>query len=189
MTSVRHKVSFGRARRGGPRRAAAPASRVARQLALAHYVEQLVSEGQLKDYARAAEILGVTRARVTQVMTLLNLSPDIQERILVGDLRVSERRLRPVVGEASWEGQAQAVDEYLRERNARSHSLVKGGRPTDDFQRTGAGVGGAVPEGAGQDPGTALERVEFDAAEGEVAITFRPGGPKAARSGAGASPR
>ncbi len=114
MTTVRHKVSFGRARRGEPRRAAAPASRVARQLALAHYVERLVSEGQLKDYAQAAEMLGVTRARVTQVMTLLNLSPEIQERILVGDLRASERRLRPVVGEACWSDQTKLLDVVRR---------------------------------------------------------------------------
>ncbi len=91
-------------------------SRTARMLALAHHVERLVEAGELESYSAAADALGLTRARLTQVMNLLLLAPEIQERILTGDLRASERRFRPVVGEACWEGQAQAVDGYHRER-------------------------------------------------------------------------
>jgi hypothetical protein len=45
----------------------------------------------------------VTRARLTQIMNLLNLAPDIQEAILflpaitTGDDPLHERQLRPVV--------------------------------------------------------------------------------------------
>ncbi len=77
-------------------------SRTARMLALAHYVERLVEAGELSGYAEAARVLGLTRARLTQVMGLLLLAPAIQARILDGKLEVSERRMRTVVAEAGW---------------------------------------------------------------------------------------
>ncbi|MEM7311170.1 MAG: hypothetical protein AAF682_31170 [Planctomycetota bacterium] len=85
---------------------AQPVSRAARQLALAHYVERLIEDGQLKDYAAAASALGLTRARLTQIMTLLLLAPELQERVLSGEMGGSERSLRGAVGEASWEAQS-----------------------------------------------------------------------------------
>ena len=50
----------------------------------------------LKSYAEAAVKLGITRARVSQVMQLMNLSPRIQEEILTGSIAPSERRLRAI---------------------------------------------------------------------------------------------
>ncbi len=93
-----------RARFRAPRKAAAqrPVSRAARMLALAHHVERLIDAGELAGYAEAARALGVTRARLTQVMNLLLLAPAIQARILDGKLEVSERRMRTVVAEAEW---------------------------------------------------------------------------------------
>ena len=87
-----------------------PVSRAARMLALAHHVERLADDGALPDYAAAARPLGLTRARLTQVMNLLLLAPRIQEKVLAGDLRASERGLRSVVGESEWERQAAAVE-------------------------------------------------------------------------------
>ncbi len=84
-------------------------SRTARMLALAHHVERLIEACELAGYAEAARSLGLTRARLTQVMGLLLLAPEIQERILVGDLRASERRLRPVAAEPCWERQERLV--------------------------------------------------------------------------------
>ena len=66
--------------------------------------------GLLKDYAAAARLLGMTRARMAQVMNLLTLSPTIQESILTGRLAVSERLLRPVVRHVGWEKQEAAFD-------------------------------------------------------------------------------
>ena len=86
-----------------------PVSRAARQLALAHHIERLVEAGELADYAEAARVLGLTRARVTQVMNLLLLAPDVQERVLCADERVSQRRLRDAVGEPCWGTQAAAA--------------------------------------------------------------------------------
>jgi len=84
-----------------------PAPRIARQLALAHYIERLVEQGVLKDYAQAARRLGISRARMTQVMNLLNLAVGIQEGILLGDLEVSERQLRTLLCNANWPDQLQ----------------------------------------------------------------------------------
>ena len=82
-----------------------PASRLARNLALAHYVERLVEDGTLKDYAEAAWRLGITRARMAQLMGLLNLSPRVQGAILSAKLMVAERRIRSLTSEANWEQQ------------------------------------------------------------------------------------
>ncbi len=93
-------------RRGPPPK---PTSRVARQLALAHHIDRLVESGRLKDYATAAAALGLTRARLTQIMNLLTLSPRIQERLLSGALATGERRLRRATGMAVWTSQEMSV--------------------------------------------------------------------------------
>ena len=56
--------------------------RVSLLLALAYRLERLVRTGVVKDYAEAARLGHVTRARVSQIMSLLYLAPDIQETIL-----------------------------------------------------------------------------------------------------------
>ena len=77
-------------------------SRAARMLALAHHVEALVEEGRLADYAQTARILGITRARISQVIALLVLSPAIQQAVLTGSEAIPERTLRRLVRESSW---------------------------------------------------------------------------------------
>ncbi len=57
--------------------------RVARVLALAHRWQGLIRSGAVRDQADLARLVGVSRARVTQVMTLLWLWPGIQEAILL----------------------------------------------------------------------------------------------------------
>ena len=84
-------------------------SRTARMLALAHHIEDLIEKGAIPDYATAAAALGVTRARVTQVMSLLLLAPEIQERIVMREIAVSERGLRRVSAEPEWGKQTTLV--------------------------------------------------------------------------------
>lgn len=55
--------------------------RVARMLALAHHRRGLIRSGVVKGQAALAALVGVTRARVPQVMDLLYLAPVIQEEI------------------------------------------------------------------------------------------------------------
>ena len=65
--------------------------------------EKLIRDGEVRDYADLARLGHVTRARLTQIMNLLNLAPDIQEQILflpvveAGDVPIHERQLRPIV--------------------------------------------------------------------------------------------
>jgi len=85
--------------------------RVTRMLALAHRIDSMVRRGEIADYADAARILGLTRARVTQITSLLLLAPEIQEAILdlprvtKGRDPISERQLRVVVAEPDWNRQ------------------------------------------------------------------------------------
>jgi len=51
-------------------------------MALALHFENLIEGGHITDYADLARLGGVTRARMTQIMSLLNLAPDIIEDIL-----------------------------------------------------------------------------------------------------------
>jgi len=96
-----------------PRPTVAPKGRVprvARLLALAHRIDGMVRDGETRDLAEAARRLGLTRARMTQVMNLLLLAPAIQEETLAlprttGRDPISERRLRPIVAEAVWNDQ------------------------------------------------------------------------------------
>ena len=99
--------------RGEPRAAepVARVPRVAQLLALAHRIDRRIHDGELADLADAARSLNITRARVTQIMNLLLLAPEIQVEILDlptvthGRDPVSERMLRRVAAEADWNRQ------------------------------------------------------------------------------------
>src|SRR5262245_21184088 len=56
--------------------------RVSQLMALAIKFEGMIHEGVVKDYSELANLGNVTRARISQIMSLLNLAPDIQEAIL-----------------------------------------------------------------------------------------------------------
>ena len=56
--------------------------RVARLMALALRLDDLVRTGQVASYSALASLGQVTRARVCQIMNLLHLAPDIQEALL-----------------------------------------------------------------------------------------------------------
>jgi hypothetical protein len=56
--------------------------RVSRLLALALRLDQLVRAGEIADYATLARLGHVSRARVSQIVRLLLLAPDIQETVL-----------------------------------------------------------------------------------------------------------
>jgi hypothetical protein len=68
--------------------------RVARVLALAHHWHGHLRARVARDQADLARLIGITRTRVTQVMGLLHLAPDVQEAIL--DLAPSEDGRDPV---------------------------------------------------------------------------------------------
>lgn len=86
---VESKIHFGQKGHGGRRviktgeKKEVPAGRlppVTRRMALAIRFDRLIQEGQVKDDAEIARLGHVSRARVTQIMNLLMLAPEIQER-------------------------------------------------------------------------------------------------------------
>ena len=54
--------------------------RLTRLLALSHRWNRLIEEGVVANYTEIARMMGLSRARVTQIIDLIYLGPDIQER-------------------------------------------------------------------------------------------------------------
>ena len=83
--------------------------RIASLLALAHRFDELIRSGIVKDYAELARLGHVTPARVTQIMNLLSLAPEIQEYLLwlpsKCDCQMTERDLRQIAAEVRWDRQ------------------------------------------------------------------------------------
>lgn len=85
-------------------------ARVAVMLALAHKIEDAIDRGIVRDRAEVARRLGLTRARLTQLMDLTLLAPDIQEKVLHfeavdGIEPLSERALRRTSRSPLWSAQ------------------------------------------------------------------------------------
>ncbi len=122
MITIERKIHFqqGRRTRKELREGEAPSStpvgrvpRVSRLMALAIRLDQLIRDGVVADQAELARLGHVTRARLTQIMNLLRLAPDLQEQILFlsaterGRDAVTEKQLRPIAAVPSWRKQRQ----------------------------------------------------------------------------------
>ena len=85
--------------------------RISRLMALAIRFDGLVREGVVADQAELARLGHVSRARITQIMNLLHLAPDIQEALLFlprvarGKDPIRERQLRPIAAVSDWQKQ------------------------------------------------------------------------------------
>jgi len=88
--------------------------RVSRLIALAIRLDQLIRDGTVADQAELARLGHVTRARLTQIMNLFCLAPDIQEQILFlpvterGRDVVTEKQQRPIAGVPDWRSSAES---------------------------------------------------------------------------------
>ena len=71
-------------------------------LALAHAVERAIRAGTLKDYREAARRLGISHARMSQIVALLLLAPEVQAEALFCATPWSEVRLRAASLRAVW---------------------------------------------------------------------------------------
>ena len=82
-------------------------------MALAIHFDHLIASDAVADQAEVARLGHVTRARVTQIMNLLHLAPDIQEAILYlprttrGRDPIRESHLRSITPEIDWGTQRQ----------------------------------------------------------------------------------
>ena len=83
--------------------------RLRKNLLLAYQVEQIISEGQVKDFTQAALWLNLTKARLSQIVSLLNLAPSIQEEILLDNSdkirRITVQDILPITAESEWDQQ------------------------------------------------------------------------------------
>jgi hypothetical protein len=118
MISVTRKVQFVRrpnkswAIVSAPQSAEAPppgrGPRISRLMALAIHFDRLVREGKVADQSELARLAHVTQPRMTQVMNLNHLAPDIQAELLFlarvtrGRERITERDLRALTAKLSW---------------------------------------------------------------------------------------
>lgn len=87
--------------------------RISKLMALAIRYDQLLKDGVVGSQTEIAELAQVTQPRMTQIMNLLHLSPEIQEELLflaeVGEGRdkVTEREVRGIVTLTDWASQRQ----------------------------------------------------------------------------------
>jgi hypothetical protein len=82
--------------------------RISRLLALALKMEQMIEDGTIAKYTDLAHVGQVSAARITQIMNLLHLAPDIQEQILSPDaqkIRLRESAVRKLSTVVLWSEQ------------------------------------------------------------------------------------
>ncbi|MCG3127347.1 MAG: hypothetical protein CHACPFDD_02206 [Phycisphaerae bacterium] len=88
--------------------------RISRLMALAIHFDRLVREGKVADLSALARLAHVTQPRMTQIMNLNHLAPDIQEQLLFlppvtrGRDALHERLVRPLVAVVDWREQRRA---------------------------------------------------------------------------------
>ena len=91
-----------------PSSATARVPRIARLMALALRLEALVQEGTVGSYAELARLGHVSRARLSQILSLLSLAPDLQEELLFwerprrGREPLGLRHLLPITAILDW---------------------------------------------------------------------------------------
>lgn len=99
-----------------------PLPRITRLMALAIQLEERLRERSDLDYRVIANAGRVSRARITQILNLLNLAPDIQERLLNlapvvrGREPVTEKGIRQLTGEHDWEAQRERLERLMARR-------------------------------------------------------------------------
>jgi hypothetical protein len=94
--------------------------RVSRLMALAIRFDKLIRNGEIANCAELARLGHVTRARITQVMNLLYLAPDLQEAVLFlplterGRDTVILRHLQPIATTPDWRKQRRRWEEMRK---------------------------------------------------------------------------
>jgi hypothetical protein len=111
--------------------------RLARLVALAVQLEAMLGPGSLRHAADLARLAQVSRARISQVLGLLHLAPDIQEELLLWPRITSGREplvlrdLQPIIHLPDWVRQRR-----LWQKLKKGRGVGEGGR------KAGEGVAG-----------------------------------------------
>jgi hypothetical protein len=80
-------------------------------MALAIRFDGLLREGRVSDQSELARLAKVTQPRMTQILNLIHLAPDIQEellqlpRVVEGRDPIHEKMLRPIAADVDWKKQ------------------------------------------------------------------------------------
>ena len=96
--------------------------RVARLMALAIRFAEQVRSGVLPSYRVIADLGHVSRARVSQILNLVNLAPDVQEALLFqprterGRDPIHLRLLQPIASSLDWKKQRRLWQDLLAVR-------------------------------------------------------------------------
>lgn len=94
--------------------------RISRMMALAIWFDELIRDGEVKNLAELARLGQVSRTRVTHIMNLLLLAPDIQEELLFlpqiqrGKELVQEHKLRRIAAVPDWQKQRRLWEEHAQ---------------------------------------------------------------------------
>ncbi|MBK8267269.1 MAG: hypothetical protein IPK83_02775 [Planctomycetes bacterium] len=117
---IKRKLNFAKRERGRkvivekpePKPPQGRIPRISRLMALAIHFDRLIRDGVVADMTELARLAHVTQPRMTQIMNLNHLAPDIQEALLFlppvtkGRDLVHESMMRTIVAEIDWTKQA-----------------------------------------------------------------------------------
>ncbi len=123
MITIKQKVHFRRDEAGRRRITTEPRAidtlppghvpRISKLMALAIRFDRLIREGEVSNQSELARLSHITQPRMTQIMNLLHLAPEIQEeimfltKVMAGCDPVHEKMLRTIVAEINWTKQKQ----------------------------------------------------------------------------------
>ncbi len=102
--------------------------RISKLVALASRMQSMIESGEVVSFQQLAEIGKISQPRMTQIMSLLNLAPDIIEELLhlpeviQGKAQIHERLLRPLATEMDWRLQRR-MWARIRKRQSLDRSL------------------------------------------------------------------
>jgi hypothetical protein len=121
MITVKRKIQFAREAHGRrrvatettewPPKDAGRIPRISRLMAVAIRLERLLLTGEVSDVMELARLGHVTQPRMSQILNLTLLAPDIQEellflpRVTAGKATIHEKLLRPIVVVTDWDKQ------------------------------------------------------------------------------------
>ena len=103
--------------------------RITKLIALAIKMDGMIQRGEVKDYSELAVLGHVSRARITQIMNLLQLAPDIQEELLwldsvsQGRDLIRARQLLSLVKTLDWSAQRKQWSNIRQSRLADARLL------------------------------------------------------------------
>ncbi len=87
-------------------------------LVLAYQIQEIFQKERAKNLGQVGQWLHMTHARISQIMNLLFLAPDIQEEILFSDRekisQITEHKIREVPMEANWTKQREMWSKILK---------------------------------------------------------------------------